>query len=303
VSDAQPEPNLPPLVPKQEFGNEAFGKERSVFDEILALLTPDRLLRDPRASGEGVRVCILDSGVERAVLEEKFRRQGVGILPIEGGLFTSTAAEPLPYHGHQSTPHGTTVADIILTLAPRVQLYSADIFGPQGSCEVEIVIRALRWAIDVWKCKVVNLSLGVPEQRLQQVQRRHLLLRAIEDGYFKDVIIFAAAHNEHPLTLSYPAAFAPPLLSVDKGLFADPLQFAYQLREHIEFQAHGRGYLGPFANEPATSWAAPHLAGIAARILSLRPTLKPFEMKAILYWMFQANRVAAGDPGSADGPP
>src|SRR3989442_12020843 len=47
----------------------------------------------------------------------------------------------------------------------------------------------------------------------------------------------------------------------------------------IEFQAHGRGYLGPFAQEPATSWAAPHLAGIACRILSLRPDLKPFEMK------------------------
>ena len=38
----------------------------------------------------------------------------------------------------------------------------------------------------------------------------------------------AAAHNEHPLTRSYPAAFAPPLLSVDKRLFADPLEFAYQ---------------------------------------------------------------------------
>jgi len=74
---------------------------------------------------------------------------------------------------------------------------------------------------------------------------------------------------------------------VDKGVFADPLEFAYQLRGEVEFQAHGRGYLGPFAAEPATSWATPHLAGIAARILSLRPGLKPFEMKAILYWIFQ----------------
>ena len=93
------------------------------------------------------------------------------------------------------------------------------------------------------------------------------------------------------------AAFAPPLLSVDKGLFADPLEFAYELRHQVEFQAHGRGYLGPFAQEPATSWAAPHLAGIAARILSLRPGLKPFEMKALLYWMFQArNGGGAGPP-------
>ncbi len=259
-----------------------------VFDDLLALLTPERLLRDPRATGEGVNVCVIDSGVERALLEEKFRRQGQELQFIDGGIFVPGQAQPLPYEGKQSTPHGTTVADIILTIAPRVRLFSADVFGPGGSCEVETVIQALRWAVDVWKCQVVNLSLGVPESRLQQLPRRHQFLRAIEDAYYKDVLILAAAHNEHPLTRSYPAAFAPPLISVDKNLFDDPLQFAYLLRDQVEFQAHGRGYLGPFAQEPATSWAAPHLAGIAARIMSLRPGLKPFEVKTILYWMFRA---------------
>jgi len=259
-----------------------------VFAEVLALLTPERLLHDPRATGEGVTVCLVDSGVERKLLEEKYAIQGVQLYPIEGGVFSADRPEPLPYNGHQSAPHGTTVADVILTLAPRVRLFSADVFGPQGTCEVETVIRALRWAIDVWKCKVVNLSLGVPEQRLQQAQRRHQLQRAVEEAYFKDVLVVAAAHNDHPLTRSYPAAFAPPLLSVDKGIFADPLQFAYNPRGQVEFQAHGRGYLGPFAAEPATSWAAPHLTGIAARILSLRPHMKPFEMKTVLYWLYQS---------------
>lgn len=261
-----------------------------VFADVFALLTPRRLLHHPRATGEGVSVCVLDSGVERALLEEKFRQRGHILHPIEGGVFTADRLEPLPYDGRQSTPHGTTVADIVLSLAPRVRLYSADVFGPQGTCEVEVVIRALRWAMDVWHCKIINLSLGVPEQRLQQVQRRQQLLRTIEEAYYKDVLVVAAAHNEHPLTRSYPAAFAPPLLSVDKAHFADPLEFAYHLSEPIEFQAHDRGYLGPFAAEPATSWAAPHLTGIAARILSLRPGLKPFEMKAILYWLFQARQ-------------
>jgi hypothetical protein len=259
-----------------------------LFADLFALLSPRRLLHHPRATGEGVSVCILDSGVERALLEERFRQRGQVLHPIEGGVFVAGQPDPLPYEGHQSTPHGTTVADILLTLAPRIRLYSADVFGPQGTCEVEMVIRALRWAMDVWHCKIINLSLGVPEQRLQQMQRRQQLLRTIEEAYYKDVLVVAAAHNEHPLMRSYPAAFAPPLLSVDKGAFADPLDFAYHLSEPIEFQAHGCGYLGPFAAEPATSWAAPHLAGIAARILSLRPSLKPFEIKTILYWMFQA---------------
>jgi hypothetical protein len=268
----------------------------TIFDDLFSLMTPDRLLRDPRATGAGIVVGIIDSGVDRALLEEKARQRGTPILPIEGAVFRPDKLQPMPYEGRQSAPHGTTVADIILTIAPGVKLYSADVFGPQGGSEVEVVIRALQYAIDVWKCKIINLSLGVPEHRLQQVQRRVQFQRAIEEAYFRDVLVFAAAHNEHPLTRSYPAAFAPPLISVDKGLFDDPMQFAYLLREQVEFQAHSRGYLGPFAREPATSWATPHLAAIAARILSLRPDLKPFEIKTILYWLFRASKHGPPNP-------
>jgi len=263
---------------------------KTVFDDIFSLLTPDRILLDPRATGEGVSLALIDSGVEDSVLQQRFRERGQEFLPIEGAVFRADSPQPLPYTGKQSSPHGTTVADIILTIAPKVKLFSADVFGPTGACEVETVIRALQHAIDKWKCKIVNLSLGVPEHRLQQVQKRIQFQKAIEDAYYKDVLVFAAAHNEHPITRSYPAAFAPPLISVDKGLFDDPLGFAYKLRETVEFQAHGRGYLGPFSKEPATSWATPHLAAIAARIMSLKPGLKPFEIKTILYWMFQASK-------------
>jgi len=254
------------------------------FDEVFALVTPGRLLRDPRATGAGVAVAVIDSGVERAVLATRHPEAG----PVDGVVFRGTDPTPHPDAGRPSAPHGTTVADVILTLAPRATLFSADVFGPAGECEVETVVNAVRYAVDVWNVKVVNLSLGVPEQRLQQLPKRQALYRAVEDAYFKDVLVFAAANNDHPLTKSYPAAYAPPLLSVDKALFDDPLAFAYRVREKVEFQAHGRAYLGPFAREPATSWAAPHLAGVAAKLLSLKPDLKPFELKTLLYWMFRA---------------
>jgi hypothetical protein len=267
------------------------------LQEVLLLLTPQRLLNDPRATGAGVKVCVLDSGVERDLLAERCRRRGQDLQPIEGAVFVAGRPEPLPYSGRQSAPHGTTVADVLLTIAPQVRLYSADVFGPGGVAEVESVVRALHWASHVWGCHIVNLSLGVPEQRLQPVQRRYQLLRAVEDCYFRDVLIVAAAHNEHPLTHSYPALFAPPLLSVDKGT-ETALEFVYDLHERVEFRAHGLGYFGPFAAEPATSWAAPHLAGIAARLLSLRPGLKPFEVKTLLYWLSRAptGRQPTGNP-------
>jgi subtilisin family serine protease len=249
---------------------------------MVALLRPERLLHDPRATGEGISVCIIDSGVEESVLRERHET----IHAIQGGTFVAGRKEPLPYDGRQSTPHGTTVADIILKLAPRVRLYSADVLGAQGTCEVEVVLQALRWAVHVWQCNIVNLSLGVPEERLPQLPRRFQLLRAVEEAYDRNVLVVAAAHNDHPLIRSYPAVFASTLLTVDKELLADPLQVIYRMYEGIEFQAHGRGYVGPFAHALATSWAAPHVTGVAARLLSLRPTLKPFEMKTLLYWLF-----------------
>jgi hypothetical protein len=264
----------------------------SVFDELRKLITPERLLLDPRADGGGVRVALLDSGVEQAALTARHPEA----LAIQGGIFAADRPTPLAYTGQQSSPHGTTVADILLMLAPRIELFSADIFGPAGTCEVEVVMKALAWAVDVWKCKVVNLSLGVVESKLQQLPRRQQFLRAIEDAYFKDVLVVAAAHNDHPWTRSYPALFAPPLLSVDKHLFEEPTRFAYRPNEQIEFQAHSRGYLGPFASEPATSWAAPHLSALAARLLSLEPNLKPFEIKTLLYWLGRAG-VECNDMG------
>ena len=238
-------------------------------------------------------MAVIDSGIERAHLEDKYARAGTPLRPITGAVFRPGHPSPLPYDGRQSSPHGTIVADVVLSVAPGVQLFSADVFGPAGNCEVETVVAALRHALDVWDVKIVNLSLGVPEARLTQFVRRQQFQRAIEEAYYRDVLVFAAAHNDHPFTQSYPAAFGPPLVSVNKWDTPDPLGFRYRLHDTVEFEAHGRGNLGPFSREPATSWATPRLTGIAAKLLSLKPDLKPFEVKTLLYWMSRSD----GSPG------
>ena len=266
-----------------------------VFEDLLGLLATRDPLDDPRADGRGVRVCLVDSGIDREKLAHRLRS------PVEGAVFREDRPEPMPDPGSPSSQHGTTVADILLGIAPAVTLYSADVFGPAGSCDSRVVIRAIRHAMDAWNCKVVNLSLGIPEPRLAVMPKRLELQRVIEEAYYRDVVVIAAASNDHPHSRSYPAAFAPPLLSVDKGAFALPTGFAYRLLEQVEWQAHGQGTLGPFAAQPATSWAAPHLAGIVARLLSLRPGMKPFEVKAILYWLAQARQMRGRSMSSPPG--
>ncbi|MFQ3650169.1 MAG: peptidase M1, partial [Gemmataceae bacterium] len=104
---------------------------RGIFAELRALLRPERLLADPDADGRGVRLCVVDTGVQVAALRERHPRATLA----DAVVFREDRPEALPDPGTPSSPHGTTVADIILRVAPAVTLYSANVFGPLGTCE------------------------------------------------------------------------------------------------------------------------------------------------------------------------
>jgi subtilisin family serine protease len=235
------------------------------------------LLAHPTATGASVRVALIDTGVDGAILQQRH-----GVTLAASLRFVPDRLDPLPVEGPPSSSHGTTVADVILSLAPRVELYSADVFGARGTCEVEALMRALRLAMDSWHCHVINLSLGVSEGQLVQVPKRLALLRLMDEAYFRDVMVVAAAGNDHPLTRSYPAAFGPPVFGVDRHEGTGLRDIRYAPRERIEFAAPARAYFGPLASFPATSWATPHVTGVISQLLALRPGLRPFEIKALL---------------------
>jgi len=230
-------------------------------------------------AGAGVRVGVIDTGVDREAL---LRRTG-GRLHVEGAAFGVGPKDVRPYAGQQSAPHGTAVAGILLRHAPDVTLVSADVFGSQGRCEVETLIRAIEWCVTEACCRVLNLSLGVTEDRLLPVQRRWHLQRVIEECYHRDVTVVAAAHNDHPASRSFPAVLGPPLIGVTKGPWHDALMLRYRPQERVEFQATASASGDFLTQTPASSWAAPHVTAVVARLLSMRPGLKPFEVKSVLH--------------------
>lgn len=231
------------------------------------------LLNQPEVRGAGIRVGLIDTGVDVSSLPH----------PIAEQLrFVPEQLQPLPVATSPPSPHGTTVADILLEIAPEVSLFSADVFGARGTCEVEVLMRALRYALDVWKCHVINLSLGIAESQLVQVPRRLALLRLVEEAYFRNVVVVAAAGNDHPLSKSYPAAFGSSVIGVARHEGTDPRDIRYLPHERIEFQATGKARHGPLASVPTTSWATPHVSGVVAQLLGMCPALTPFEVKTLL---------------------
>ena len=241
----------------------------------------DRWLESPNASGQGVKVAILDVGINESQLSVK-RKAGGNILQMQflpGGILKNPSNHP-PF-----SSHGTIVADTLLRIAPQVEILSADIFGNAFHSTAEQLIHAMRYAIHEGNCKIINLSLGLPEDRIPHPSRKLQLLHVLEEAYEKDVLVFAAGNNDHPFQTSYPAKYESSLFSVNKKSIPELMKYRYQPAEGLEFIGHGVAPLAPMGTDPATSWATAYLSGYAARIVSLYPGIKPFEMKSILYWI------------------
>ena len=99
-------------------------------------------------TGRGVTVALLDSGVHAEHPHVGGVRGGVSFLSgTELGDFVDRVG------------HGTAVAAAIREKSPAVELIAARIFDRQLATNVDILVRAIRWAADEG-AQLINLSLG-----------------------------------------------------------------------------------------------------------------------------------------------
>ena len=84
-----------------------------------------------------------------------------------------------------------------------------------------------------------------------------------------------AAKDNRPGVVGYPAAYTE-VIAVDMEYFSDSLDWRYHAGAQIEVEASGVYIDAPVAgggrrSHTGTSFAAPHVAGIAARFMECRP--------------------------------
>lgn len=256
--------------------------EPEVLDRIRPLLLDSPLTKDwawGGATGAGVKVAIVDSGID-------FDHPMVGGEPRGVALeYNPDWEEEDEAVIYQEGPHddlfghGTACAAIVRKVAPEAELYSVRVLGERLTGKGIVFAAGLRWAI-THGMQVANLSLSTGKRDYFEVFHE-----IADEAYFANLMLVSAVNNVP--SPSYPSQYSS-VFSVAAHDGTDPFSFDYNPTPPVEFGAPGidielawldKGTITATGN----SFAAPHITGLVARILSKHPGLTPFQMKTILH--------------------
>jgi subtilisin len=226
------------------------------------------------STGSGVRVCILDSGVELGHPMVGELEGAVAVEVGEGDEVTVVDDAEGDLCGH-----GTACAGIVRSIAPDCKLFSVRVLGAGFTGSGTALLGGLRWAVEQG-FQVINMSLSTTKAAFAG-----LLHEVADAAYFRRTVLVASAHNM-PVE-SYPWRFSS-VISVGSHEETDPLAYFYNPNPPVEFFARGVdvevAWLGGGrARSTGNSFATPHMSGICALVLGKHPELTPFQLKSTLY--------------------
>jgi thermitase len=178
--------------------------------------------------GAGIKVAIIDTGID---LQHP---------AFQGGLVA--ANEMWDYVGNDAVPqeegvlgqgaygHGTSVAGIVLQIAPKVKLLPLRVLGSNGSGDVINVAAAINRAVD-FGAKVINLSLGSDA-------RSEAVATAIDAATAKGVFVISSSGNTANQSITFPASQAN-LDTTTTGLFSLSVGSVNALDQKSTFSSFG----------------------------------------------------------------
>jgi subtilisin len=251
-----------------------------VLREIQASGPLGQITRDwawGNRAGQGVRIAVIDGGIDAAhpALDGAVC-QGLAVEYDEQAVNKVRIEPDTP--PHDLSGHGTACAGIIHSLAPGAQLYSVRVLGRDLRGKALQFAAGLRWAIEQGM-QVINLSLSTSKEEYYG-----LFHRLADEAYFRNILLVSAVNNIP--APSYPSLYSS-VVSVAAHEGQDPETYYYNPAPPVEFGAPGINVQvawlnGSYSTVTGNSFAAPHIAGLAARILGAHPGLTPFEVKTIL---------------------
>lgn len=197
-----------------------------------------------------IKIGLVDSGLNNTNIIEKHIIQGYK------SNFDS-------YHDYLG--HGTSCAQIILSIFGNVLLYNVKVFDKKLITTTAKIIDAIEWCIKT-KIKIINLSLSI-----QDLNYYYEFKQVCDKAYNQGIIIVASADNFGRTCLP---AYLPNVIGVGVANVGCT-EYFYSDNYFIQMYTNG---LPPFNSNidntiHTTSYATARLTGIIASILTEQPDL------------------------------
>jgi subtilase family protein len=211
----------------------------------------------PDKGGKGVRVAVLDSGVNSQHSHVQSVAGGVHLRWQENGSLEPDADY------RDLLGHGTAVAGVIRAKAPEVELYAVRVFDRELRTHAAVVAAAIRWAVE-HGMHAVNISLGT-----ERDEHREILQAACDEASRSGVILVAASEGNEKEW--FPASFAN-VIAVAGDERCGWSEHFYCPGEAVPFRAHPSPR--PLPGRPQKfnlrghSFAAAHITARVAQILT-----------------------------------
>lgn len=249
-------------------------------------ITPEQAAAAMRKGrGKGVRIAVLDSGVEwnHPALQGIKIADDLVIEEVEGHL------QPKEGNREDLFGHGTAVASILHEMAPEAEIGSFRVLDFLNQSQSDMICFGARLAIERGY-HIVNCSFGA------RLKSQILMFKDwVDRAYLAGVHLVSACNNEDFRKAEWPGDF---------GTVITVNMLATQERESVFKNAPGTlvefAALGVEVNVPwkggihreatGSSFAAPRVAGLLARILSIYPGIAPLQAKCLL------QQIASGLP-------
>ena len=245
-------------------------------------------------TGKNVRVAVLDTGV---YLHRDLAQNVIGFRDFVGEKETC----------YDDNGHGTHVAGILCGngklkgMAPQAKLIALKVLEKDGGGETGRVLTALEWIRKnhaLYRIRLINFSVGfLPGAKDSEQQ---LIIDKLEELWDEGVTVVTAAGNNGPAqgTITVPG-ISRKVITVGASDDANP---GWNLpREYSgqgptaccvikpEILAPGTNIVGPdnrgslYVKKSGTSMATPVVCGALALALQKKPSLRPEQLKLLLY--------------------
>ena len=245
-----------------------------------------------KTKGNGVRVAVLDTGVDAS-------HQNLKINVKKGVSFVENVTSHHDDNGHGTHCAGIIAANLpsgkrngngwIYGVAPEASIVPVKVLNYNGEGFLSAILGGLEWCLHN-KIDIVSMSFRIPSD-----SKSHALEQACMTLWERGLLLVAATGNDREdkngtrnkrLTVGYPAKYDS-VLGIGATDRLDTIAPFSNTGKGVDLVAPGVGILSTYRGNryrelSGTSQACPHVAGVAALLKSYRRALSNEEIRKVL---------------------